>query len=161
VAMIPRPRSFVMMSLALRSIFSESSLTVTPSVMVISLRTSGISGGGGGAAGRLAGTGAVCGRGAGAAAGEALRPAESPRAAGRSGAVGRVLGGAAGRVPAVAGDEAPVVRGGCGRCPGVTPVCGRGGTAIGLCTGAGVPGTGRTIGVVEAPGRGGMPPEGP
>src|SRR6266850_542511 len=48
VARIPLPRSFVMMSLALRSIFSDSSLTVTPSVMVMSFIISGRRGGAGG-----------------------------------------------------------------------------------------------------------------
>src|SRR6185503_1122000 len=67
VDMMPRPSSLVMMSLAFRSIFSDSSLTVTPSVIVISCRTSGITGGGG-IAGLGGGAGAAWGLGLGATA---------------------------------------------------------------------------------------------
>ena len=122
VAMMPRPRSFVMMSLALRSIFSDSSLTVTPSVTVISCR---ISGTGTGAAGRATGGGTACGRvawaaaGAGASAdGDAGRFAVSPRRTGRRGACaapGRA--GTAAFAPAeVAGECALAPLGGNGRC---------------------------------------------
>src|SRR5439155_5881482 len=111
--MIPRPRSFVMMSLALRSIFSDNSLMVTPSVIVISFRISGTWGGRGGGAGRATGGGTACGLVAWAVAaavtdegGKPARRGASPRAAGRRGAVDDPdRGGIAGLVPAGAAGE--------------------------------------------------------
>lgn len=150
-----------MMSLALRSIFSDSSLTVTPSVMVISCSTSGITGGGG-IAGLGGGAGTACGLGLGAVAvAEGAAPAwclaGSTRPAGRSGAGGvPVRGPAAGREigEEAAGEVIPP-----GRSPRgggwATPVSGRAGPAI-----AGlwpvpwtVPETGRVALVGASPGR--------
>src|SRR5882724_11314009 len=89
VARMPRLIKRVMMSFALRSSFSESSLIVTPSVMVISFKTSG-TGGGAGATGR---GGGITGSG---------RAGRVTAGAGEAGAGRRAsgAGGVAGRGPA-------------------------------------------------------------